>query len=29
MITFFEQKNKSGYASIYETNITLSSNMLN
>jgi hypothetical protein len=29
MITFFEEKNKSGYASIYETNITLSSNMLN
>ena len=29
MITFFEEKNKNGYASIYETNITLSSNMLN
>ena len=28
MITFFEEKNKCGYVSIYETNITLSSNML-
>jgi hypothetical protein len=28
MITFFEEKNKNGYASIYETNIKLSSNML-